>query len=151
MRYHIRRAYLSNTSDARNLSRLDEALLPGSSETTEHTDAGAWWLLECVDDEGDAETIGYVGARILEKGELAAGSAYLMRVGVTPEHTGRGLGKRLLRVANQWAKRQGAPDIQTYTIDNPASANNLIGVGYRQFLADWSIPGDGVSYWRLRF
>jgi len=71
-------------------------------------------------------------------------------VGVSGEHAGRGLGKRLLRAASAWAKRQGCAEITTYTIDNPPSANNLIAVGYRQFIAPWYIPSDGVSYWRKR-
>ncbi len=150
MKYRIRRAYLENAADARSLSVIDAALLPGCPETSENAYACAWWLCEAVDDEGDAEAVGYCGARLLRDEEPGAGSAYPARYGVVGGHGGRKLGQRLLRAATRWARAVGAREIQTYTIDNPPSANALIAVGYRQFTSPWAIPGEGVSYWRLR-
>jgi GNAT superfamily N-acetyltransferase len=149
--YRVRRAYLENPQDARTLSALDDALLPGCPETPENADACAWWLCEAVDvEEGDAEAVGYCGARRLRPDEPGAGAVYLARYGVVGGHGGRKLGRRLLRAASRWARWIGATEIQTYTIDNPPSANALIAVGYRQFASPWAIPGEGVSYWRLR-
>jgi GNAT superfamily N-acetyltransferase len=58
--------------------------------------------------------------------------AHFDRYGVTESARGHGLGKRLIRVASNWARSHGAFYIHTYTHpSNAASINALIACGYR--------------------
>lgn len=145
MPYRIRRRPLDT-----EIRALDSALFPGCPESEENAQACVWWGLEDLSDEDGPDLVGFCAARILRPTEPGAGAAYLARYGVAGSHVGKGLGKRLLRAASRWAKREGCREIQTYTIDNPESANALIAVGYRQFCCPWVIAGPGVSYWRKR-
>lgn len=58
---------------------------------------------------------------------------YLKRAGVLPEHRGKGLQLRLIRVREAYARKLGCTGMITDTTNNPASANTLIKAGYRLY------------------
>jgi L-amino acid N-acyltransferase YncA len=65
------------------------------------------------------------------------------------EARGHGLQRRLIKVREQQAKRNGWRACITYTApDNFASANSLIKAGYRLYGPSevWAMPG--ALYWR---
>lgn len=79
------------------------------------------------------------------------GSWYLARAGTDPEHAGRGLYQRLLRTAFAAARRAGITEVVTDTTYwNVASANGLIGAGFRLYTpaTRWAFA-DGL-YWRKK-
>lgn len=76
------------------------------------------------------------------------GAVYLCRAGVLPRFTGQGLQRRLIRARERAAREQGFTRSFTTTLENPASANNLIREGYLTYLPNvpWGAPG--TIYWR---
>lgn len=77
------------------------------------------------------------------------GCWYLGRAGTVPAHAKRGLYKRLLRTAFTAARRAGITEVVTDTAYwNLASANGLIGAGFKLYTPQrkWSWA-DGL-YWR---
>lgn len=88
-------------------------------------DYGHWWLVYC----GDLPC-GFAG---LTPSTLGEGIGYLKRAGVLREHRGNGLQRRLITARERRARLNGWCRIVTDTTDNIASANSLIGCGYRLF------------------
>lgn len=105
------------------------------------TGAGFWWLAYA----GDV-AIGFGGVRDASTDPQAA---FLCLSGVVPEHRGRGLQRRLIRVRVQKARRLRKHSVISYTMDNAHSGNNLIACGFRLYspLKRWE--GGSVNYWRL--
>jgi GNAT superfamily N-acetyltransferase len=58
---------------------------------------------------------------------------YMCRSGVAEDARGQGLQRRLLRVREAFARKNGARWLISDTTDNTISANNLIAVGFRLF------------------
>lgn len=79
---------------------------------------------------------------------VVTNAAYLIRVGVLPEHRGNALQRRLMRCAEHWSRSQGFAEIISDTRLNPPSANNFIRAGYKTFLpvAPWAFPES--IYWK---
>lgn len=75
---------------------------------------------------------------------------YLCRSGVLRSHRGRGLQKRMIRVREAKARQLGWNWLISDTYQNPASANSLIGCGYRTFTPTRPWSFDGAIYWRKR-
>ena len=107
-------------------------------------DGAEWWIV--WDDEG--EPVGYAALSVRPN---EPGVGYLRRVGVLPSARGQGLGRRLLRARIARARALGLTTLLTDTTTaNVASANNLIGAGFRLFLPEYAWAGhEGVLYWRL--
>lgn len=81
-----------------------------------------WWIAK--DGEGP---VGFVGLE-----ELNSTTAFICRVGVFQRFTGQGIGRKLIRVAETFARQVGFSFIVSHTMpDNYKSANNLIRMGYR--------------------
>ena len=101
---------------------------------------GEWWL--ALD---GADPVGFAG---LQPSRQWCDAAYLVRCGVLPSHRGRGLQRRLLLAREKHARVSGLRWLVTSTLNNPASANSLIGRGYRMY--EPSIPwgARGTIYWR---
>lgn len=77
------------------------------------------------------------------------GGWFLARAGVLPEFRGHGLQKKLIRARLRGIKAQGGKVAYTYTmIDNPASAQSLIGCGFRPYIPAWRWVGPNINYWR---
>lgn len=102
---------------------------------------GHWWLAYSASKEPVAFA-GIVPAFSFDNG------GYLVRSGVLPSHRGHGLQKRLLKVREQKAKRNGWNIVVTDTTYNLASSNSLISCGYRLFkpARPWAFPES--LYWR---
>jgi GNAT superfamily N-acetyltransferase len=101
-----------------------------------------WWLTLFED-----APVGYLG---LMQSILYPTKAYLVRVGVLTAHRGNRLQLRMMRVAEQFAKRHGYTEIISDTRNNPPSENNFIRAGYEIFRPSvlWAFA-DGI-YWRKR-
>jgi GNAT superfamily N-acetyltransferase len=100
---------------------------------------GYWWLAY-----NDKEPVAFAG---ITPSTLGFNTGYLKRVGVLPEHRGQGLQKRLIRVREARAKKQGWSRIVTDCTDNPASANSLYKAGYKMFTPTWPWAFDNSLYW----
>ena len=75
----------------------------------------------------------------------------VMRYGVLASHRGVGLGKRLLRAGERFARVRKAAGIISYTMpDNASSINALIRYGYDAYTPKPKYAGAQVVYWRRR-
>jgi len=129
---------VSGADDA--LLRLQRRALPQDEPIS--TKVGWWWLAMDGDDPV-AFAGSYQSSRWLD-------AIYLCRAGVLASHRGQGLQKRLIKAREQHARSIGMNWLITDTTDNPASANSLIGCGFRLYepAAPWAGPTS--LYWRKR-
>jgi GNAT superfamily N-acetyltransferase len=104
------------------------------------TDYGFWWIGYDKD-----EPACFAG---LWKSSNFEQAGYLCRAGVLPAYRGMGLQRRLVRVREKKARALGWRLLVSDTNDNPPSANNLIGCGYRTFTPPtrWAMPS--AVYWK---
>lgn len=140
MTYTIKRVDPKSLDIFRELRRLQRLCLPG--DTVYPTSEGTWWIAY-----HDGQVAGFAGlvpsSRWLETG-------YLCRAGVLPEHRGRGLQKKLIKVRIAHARRLGWRWLLTDTRQNPPSANSLIACGFKMYdpAHPWGFK-DSV-YWRRK-
>jgi GNAT superfamily N-acetyltransferase len=115
---------IKRTRDLELMQRLHADLFPiDDFPTSEDT---VWWV--ALGPSG--APCGFAAARLCDDDT----SVFLERAGVCPQARGQGLQRRLIRARERWAKAQGAAWSVTYTSPtNPASANSLIGAGYRLY------------------
>lgn len=107
------------------LSQLHDEIFGDSAPPVE-TDYGFWWIVF-----DGKKPVGFAG---IVPSTLAADVGYLKRAGVLPAYRGHGLQRRLLRVREAEAKRQGWSRVITDTFyGNIHSSNNLIKSGYVMF------------------
>lgn len=83
---------------------------------------GWWWVIWT-----DGEIVGFAG---MTPSDLKGGG-YLKRSGVLSSHRGNGLQKRLIRIRERKARKEGFTFLVTDTTDNVHSANNLISCGFK--------------------
>lgn len=121
------------------LNRLDKELFPHDFLAQK---TGYWWIVY-----HGKKPVAFAGVRQSHQWETAG---YLCRVGVTEDHRGRGLQKRLLRVREAKARRLGWHYLVTDTQDNPASANSLISCGYKMYSPQKPWANEGACYWRKK-
>lgn len=103
-------------------------------------DHGFWWLVY-----DRKEAVGFAG---LVPSSMGFGIGYLKRSGVIHTHRGHGLQRRLLRVREAKAKREGWSTLITDTTDNIHSANNLISAGFKLFRPEAPWGYQTSLYWR---
>jgi GNAT superfamily N-acetyltransferase len=82
-----------------------------------------------------------------KESRLFPGWVYLTRAGVSEPYRGCGLQKRLIRARTRWA---GSRPVYTYTLDNPASCNALIGCGFRLFEPGFTVGHPAERWWLRR-
>jgi GNAT superfamily N-acetyltransferase len=75
---------------------------------------------------------------------------YMCRAGITRAHQGQGLQKRLIRQRIKVAKALGMNWVVTDTNENPASANNLIAMGFKMFEPSEPWGFKTALYWKYR-
>lgn len=94
----------------------------------------------------DGVEVAFCSLRLLPDGQW-----YLSRAGVIPAARGAGLQKRMirLRVAHARRKAPGSTVITDTTHDNYASANSLMGCGFRLYRPERRWGFDTGLYWRL--
>lgn len=116
---------LRRTTDIVTIRALDAKLF--GTDVDQPKLSHLWWL--CRD---GSKVIGYCGlGTFMEEGKRCG---FLSRSGILPEHRGKGLQRRMIRVREAAARKLGASHIITYTSDgNMPSANNLIATGYRLY------------------
>lgn len=102
--------------------------------------SGFWWLV-CKQEQ----PVGFAG---LTRSSQWTDAGYLCRSGLLIPARGQGLQKRLLRVREVRARALGWNWLITDTLHNPASANSLIGCGFKMFepTNPWGIAT--TCYWR---
>jgi GNAT superfamily N-acetyltransferase len=101
---------------------------------------GYWWLVRA-----DGEAIAFCGMTHTF-GDWRTG--YLKRAGVHKAFRGLGLQRRLITVRERKARKLGMTCMLTDTTDNPASANSLIGAGYKIFEPQHRWAFKHSIYWR---
>lgn len=130
----LRRA---SEDDWPDILEADAVCLPGDYRPD--VSDGAWWVLE---DAG--KLAGYCAAK---PSIQTPGAVYLSRAGVMPAWRGQRLQRRLVHARERWARANGYTQAVTDTYNNPASANTLIGCGYRMWTpaVPWSYAS--ACYW----
>lgn len=104
-------------------------------------DRSVTWIVEHTP---TAQIIGYACLRFVTHEKLA----YLTRAGISGEHRGQGLQKRLIRVRLAYAKQRGYPAAITYTVRaNSRSVNSLIACGFRYYEPPNAWAGREMLYW----
>lgn len=102
---------------------------------------GVWW-------------IGYDGQPVafccIKPSRWWSDTAYLARAGVLGAWRGNGLQKRMIRLREQWARRNNYRWLITDTSENPPSGNSLISCGYRLYTPrnPWAL--ETSVYWRKK-
>lgn len=105
----------------------------------------SFWLAYCVKD-GFEEAVGVAG---MCHSAIEEGSFYLNRSAVHGDHRGHGLQRALIKARVQRARELKGTFATSDTYDNPHSANNLIGCGFRAYKPEVSWRIEGTMYWRL--
>jgi GNAT superfamily N-acetyltransferase len=107
---------------------------------------GYWWLVWHFDDWSSPKyPIAFCG---LTEAQHTRGYGYLKRAGVLKAYRGQGLQRRLITVRERKARKLGLTTMVTDTTENPASANSLIGAGYRIFEPENRWAFKHSIYWR---
>lgn len=122
------------------LHHMQLEILPGTKPAD--TEVGAWWIAF------DGLTPVAFAASTASRQWSDAG--YMSRCGVVESHRGRGLQKRLLKVREKHARKQGMNWAVSDTRDNLPSANNLIASGYRLYAPGKPWSYRGALYWRKK-
>ena len=120
-------------ADLHRLTFFDTAAMPDF-------DLGVWWLAHCGDDP-----VAFAGVL---PSTHARNCGYFSRVGVLPQHWGRGLQLRLMRAVEARSRRIGWNSIVSDTTNNSFSANNFIKAGYRLFEPEVPWAWSHTLYWR---
>lgn len=134
--YQIRK--VCGTKQRAVLEKLDRICFPHDEKA--RTVEGHWWIAYCGD-----EPVAFGGIKSLAPLEEDVG--LFTRAGVIPEHRGRGLQARLIRIRLRFAKKHGWGLVLTSTYDNPPSANNLIRQGFLMYDPSYRWMSKGTLYW----
>ena len=119
---------------------LQLEILPQDKPTS--TRKGWWWIMY-----DGSKPIGFSGMYL---SSTWANTGYFCRAGILSSYRGKGPQKRLIRVRESKARKLGWTHIVTDTYNNPASANNLIACGFRNYIPRSPWGADGVVYWIKR-
>jgi GNAT superfamily N-acetyltransferase len=138
LRYRITRVDGTDEETAELIKEMHTTCFRGSAPQAE-PESDYWW-------------IAYHGTEPAAFAALAEAYAtpnlgYLKRSGVLPQHRGRGLQLRLIRVRERAARKMGCDGMISDTTDNPASSNTLIRAGYRIFKPQRPWAFEDSIYW----
>lgn len=135
----VRRVDTTQPATAALLQWLQLEVLPHDQPLP--PDEGAWWVAY-----DGASPVAFASVR---PSAQFGDCGYLSRAGVLSSHRGRGLQKRLIRVREQYARRQGWRWLLTDTAPgNSPSANSLITCGFRLYTPTRPWGLQGACYWR---
>lgn len=138
MKYTIRKA----TTDRHKEQIMALDLLcfsydDGAMGDISELEGSEWWIAW----DENKEPVGYCGVVIYED------FAVHKRCGVLPRARGNKLQKKMLRLRENFARKQGCESISTYvSIQNCISANNLFKTGYLSYNPEWRWGGEGFLY-----
>lgn len=138
MNFHLRHTGLTEAAEG-VIADLHEASFPGCDPWLDPD--GDYWLARTP----DGKTAGFA-AMLCSRVEKVA---YMARSGVLRPFRGQGLQRRLIRVRENWARKEGMKALVSETVNNPVSATNLIREGFLPFkpATPWN-ENDNVTYWR---
>ena len=120
---------------------LQKVCLP--SDSVYPTTEGYWHVIYSQ----NGEAVGFGG---IVPSTRWSDTMYLCRAGVVPTHQGQGLQKRLIRQRLKVAKKLGMNWVISDTHQNPASANNLIAVGFKMFEPSQPWGLKTALYWKYK-
>ena len=140
MKFHTRYVDTRDAAIRNVLLYLQKKCLP--SDKPCNVMHGHWWIV--YTDSGIP--VAFAG---MTRSSNWLDAGYLCRAGVTPDYTGNGLQKRLIRVRIAKAKKLNWRWLITDTTSNPASSNSLISQGFRLYepTVPWAYKYS--LYWRL--
>ncbi len=122
------------------ITAMHTDLFHGGKAAVPDLHKGHWWLMV-----HKGHPVAFAGLYQLEDCEI---SGYLCRAGVTWDHQGLGLQKRLIRVRLAKARRLGWDWIVSDTRrSNHPSANSLIRCGFKLFKPRRGWGPAGSLYW----
>jgi GNAT superfamily N-acetyltransferase len=120
---------------------LDEICFPDDDRINPAN--SLWWIAW-----HGKQPVAYAGLRLCRDPQNL-GFAFLCRVGVIPEHRGRGLQKRLIRVRENAARKLAVTELITYCVPwNCPSINSLVSCGYKFYRPGTKWGGAGSVYLR---
>ena len=130
------------TREARaELDWMDRECLPEDEPYPKTRRHSHWWV---VRSRPDGSPAGFAGSLWWP----ADRHVFLCRAGVLPAHRGNRLQRRLVLTRLRHARELGAEGAYTYTHPTSlASANTLIGCGFRLFEPAHAWGGEGMLYW----
>lgn len=125
MPYKIKRVDGRRSRDL--IMRMHDDIFGPSEKSTLHDPAteGWWWI--AYDEAG-------VPAGFCALTQNHPRTGYLHRSVVYPQDRGHGLQRRMIRVRERFARKQGWWRLRSDTCDSPHSVNNLVSSGYRNIL-----------------
>ena len=147
LRHYVGMKYRVVTVDTRRpetvqlLAWLQKVCLP--ADKIYQITKGHWYVVYTQDNEA----VGFGG---VVPSSRWADTMYLCRAGITRAHQGQGLQKRLIRERIKVAKALGMNWVITDTNENPASANNLIAMGFKMFEPSEPWGFKTALYWKYR-
>lgn len=131
--------YLRKTSDIDTVKDLHKICFP-EDEWYSHK-GNTYWLLK----NKNKRPIGFCVAT-----DIGDGIIFLSRAGIIPEYQGRGLQRRMINTRIRYAQNNGYNSVITYvSIENVASAKNLLKCGFELYRPDWDYAGHWFNYFRL--
>lgn len=138
MKYRIRRAIsYRELEQVYALDLLIFGISDGSLGSMDDLNGSDWWLIWDQDDN----PVGYCGVVLYDR------FAFHKRCGVIRQARGHGLQRKMLRLRENYARKNGCTTIATYvSIQNTYSANNLIKAGYIIYNPEWRWAGDEFLY-----
>lgn len=143
MRYRIRSVDADDPDIIAELDRMHLVCFDGNGYGDNYD--GWWWIAY----DGFDEPAGFCG--MVESVHFPGKRGYLCHAGVLPEHRGRGLQKRMIRVRLAAARRLGWGSVVSDTLEgNAVSANNLIECGFRMYEPVVKYAAAGSAYWIRR-
>lgn len=138
--YRIRAVDGSNPDKSEVINDLHQSIFGGKAPPVD-TRQGYWWIVTDWTDK----PVAFAGLHLL----VDPLRGYLYRVGVSPDHRGHGLQRKLIAVRVAKARSVGCVSVVSDTVNwNVHSSNNLIASGFRLFKPKkkWAFK-DGL-YWQ---
>ena len=135
------KSYSIEPADASGVALLNhlQGLILPDDRPADHR-IGLWWVVE-----EDGQPAGFCGVHpSVQWGD----TLYLCRAGVREEFRGRGLQRKMIQLRERAARRLGFRWLISDTTDNPASANSLIGCGFKTFTPSRPWGWKHTIYWR---
>lgn len=140
-KYRFHKLNLDDHKQCKVVEKIHKRCFP-DDDVLSPKEGGFWWVVKL-----GAEVVGFCAMR---RSTRWTDTGYLWRSAVVREHRGKGLQKRMIKVREKEARRQGWVWLISDTNDNTSSANNLIKSGYTMYDPSWPYGVDTTCYWRKR-
>mgnify|MGYP006362727517 CR=1 FL=1 len=140
------------------LYRLHRQMFPRDRAVFVHE--GLWWIIDAVRRKAykdfladkpwkygrDRQEAAFCG--LVPFYQYTDELGYFIRAGVCQEFRGAGIQRSMIRLREEAARAKGWWGCVTTTYCNPASSNNLIEEGWRQYQPVTPWMTQGTQYWR---